>query len=104
MLNWFFHACLTFSSDYALLQQENDKQDAYKNKYPIRLWRKHKAAISGCEASQKKFTGPKKGRFLETHDAFFKFFSEKRKTGLFVSYDLLCKEAIKKARFFNIPL
>jgi transposase-like protein len=26
----------------------------------IRLWRKHKAAISGCEASRKKFTGPKK--------------------------------------------
>ena len=29
----------------------------------IRLWRKHKAAISGCEASRKKFTEPKKGRF-----------------------------------------
>ena len=26
-----------------------------------RLWRKHKSAI-GCEASRKKFTGPKKGR------------------------------------------
>jgi transposase-like protein len=26
----------------------------------IRLWRKHKKAISGCEAPQKKFTGPKK--------------------------------------------
>jgi len=25
----------------------------------VRLWRKHKAAISGCEASRKKFTGPK---------------------------------------------
>ena len=29
----------------------------------IRLRWKHKAAISGCEASRKKFTGPKKGRF-----------------------------------------
>ena len=29
----------------------------------VRLWRKHKAAISGCEASRKEFTGPKKGRF-----------------------------------------
>ena len=29
----------------------------------VRLWRKHKAAISGCEALRKKFTGPKKGRF-----------------------------------------
>jgi len=25
------------------------------------LWRKHKAVISGCEASRRKFTGPKKG-------------------------------------------
>jgi transposase-like protein len=24
----------------------------------VRLWRKHKAAISGCEASRRKFTGP----------------------------------------------
>jgi len=29
----------------------------------VLLWRKHKAAISGCEASRKKFTEPKKGRF-----------------------------------------
>jgi hypothetical protein len=27
----------------------------------VQLWGKHKAAISGCEASQRKFTGPKKG-------------------------------------------
>jgi len=25
----------------------------------VRLWRKHKAAINGCEASRNKFTGPK---------------------------------------------
>ena len=31
----------------------------------VPLWRKDKAAISGCEASRKKFTGPKKGRFPE---------------------------------------
>jgi hypothetical protein len=24
----------------------------------VRLWRKHKAAISGCEASRRKFNGP----------------------------------------------
>ena len=47
--------------------------------------------------------GPKKGRFPEIDDAVFKFFRERRKTGLFVSYDLLCKEAIKKARSLNIP-
>jgi transposase-like protein len=40
----------------------------------IRLWRKHKAAISGCEASQRKFTGPKKGRVPEIDDAVFTFF------------------------------
>jgi len=77
--------------------------DAHQNKYPIRLWRKHKGAISGCEASRKKFTGSKKGRFPEIDDAVFKFFRERRKTGLFVSYDLLRKEAIKKARSLNIP-
>ena len=58
----------------------------------VRLWRKHKAAFSGCEASRKKFTGPKKGRFPQIYDAVFKFFRERRKTGLFVSYDLLRKE------------
>jgi transposase-like protein len=25
------------------------------------LWRKHKTVICGCEASRRKFTGPKKG-------------------------------------------
>jgi len=54
----------------------------------VRLWQKHKAEISGCEVSRKKFTGPKKGRFPETDDAVFTFFHERRKTGLFVSYDL----------------
>jgi transposase-like protein len=27
----------------------------------IRLWRKHTPVISGCEASRREFTGPKKG-------------------------------------------
>jgi len=59
--------------------------------------------ISGCEASRKKFTGPKKERFPQIDDAVFKFFHERRKTGLFVSYDLLLKELIKKATSLNIP-
>jgi hypothetical protein len=49
----------------------------------VQLWWKHKAAISWCEASRRKVTGPKKG--------------------LFVSYDLLREEVIKKARTLNIP-
>jgi len=68
----------------------------------VRMWQKHKAVISGCEASRKKFTGPKKGRFPQIDDAVFKFFRERCKTGLFVSYDLLHKEAIRKARSLNI--
>jgi hypothetical protein len=40
----------------------------------IRLWRKHRAAISGCEASRRKCTGPKEGRFPEIDDAAFTFF------------------------------
>jgi hypothetical protein len=27
----------------------------------VQLWQKHKAAISRCKASQRKFTGPKQG-------------------------------------------
>ena len=69
----------------------------------VRLWRKHKAAINGCEASRNKFTGPKKGRIPETDDAVFTFFHERRKTGLSVSYGLLREEAIQKARSSNIP-
>jgi hypothetical protein len=67
----------------------------------VRMWRKHNAAISGCEASRRKFSGPKKGRFPKT--AVFTFFQDRRKTGLFVSYDLLHEEALKKARSLNIP-
>jgi hypothetical protein len=68
----------------------------------VQLWRKHKAAISGCEASRRKFTGPKKGQFPEIDHAVFTFFQERRKTGLFVSYDLLREGAIK-VRSLNIP-
>jgi hypothetical protein len=42
-------------------------------------------------------------RFPDIDVAVFKFFQERRKTGLFVSYDLLCEEVIKKARVLNIP-
>jgi hypothetical protein len=40
----------------------------------VRLCQKHKAAISRCEASRRKFTGPKEGRFPETDEvsSFFK--------------------------------
>jgi hypothetical protein len=41
------------------------------NESNVRLWRKHNAAISGHEASRRKFTGPKKGRFPEVYDAAF---------------------------------
>jgi hypothetical protein len=37
----------------------------------VQLWQKHKAMINECKASQKKFTGPKKGRFPKIDDAVF---------------------------------
>ena len=40
------------------------------DKSNVQLWRKHKAVISGCEASRKKFSGPKKGRFPEIDDTW----------------------------------
>jgi hypothetical protein len=43
----------------------------------VRLWRKHKTPINGCEASRRKFTGPKKGQFPEIDDAVFTFFQDK---------------------------
>jgi DUF438 domain-containing protein len=59
------------------------------NESNVRLWRKHNAAISGCEASRRKFTAPNKEQFPEIDDAVFKFFQDRRKTGLFVGYDFL---------------
>jgi hypothetical protein len=73
------------------------------NESKVRLWRKHNAAIGGCEASLRKFIGPKKGQFPEIDDEVFKFFQERHKTGLFVSYDLLREEVLKKARSLKIP-
>jgi transposase-like protein len=69
----------------------------------VRVWQKHKAVISGCEASRRKFRGPKTGQFPEIDCAVFTFFQERRKSGLFVNNDLLREEVIKKARSLNIP-
>jgi hypothetical protein len=69
----------------------------------VRLWRKHNAAISGCESSRTKHTRPTKGLFPESGDSVFKFFQETSKNGLFVSYDLLHEAVIKKARSFSTP-
>jgi transposase-like protein len=44
------------------------------NESNVRLWRKDNAAISEPEASRRKFTGTKKGRFPEVDDAVFAFF------------------------------
>jgi hypothetical protein len=47
------------------------------------LWQIHKAAICECKASQKIFTGSKKGRFPEICvEVFTFFFQEKCKTGI----------------------
>ena len=58
---------------------------------------------AGVRRHERNSLDPKKDDFLKIDDAVFKFFRERRKTGLFVSYDLLPKEAIKKARSLNIP-
>jgi hypothetical protein len=41
-----------------------------------------KIVIRECEASRKKFIGPKKGQFPETDDAVFMFSEDRRKTGI----------------------
>jgi hypothetical protein len=45
----------------------------------------------------------RKDDFLQLMMQSSHFFQERSKTGLFMSYDLLCEEAIKKARSLNIP-
>jgi hypothetical protein len=59
----------------------------------VRLWSQRSAGVRRHEGNP---------RFPEIDDAVFMFFQERHKTGLFVSYDLLCEEAIKKARSLNI--
>jgi hypothetical protein len=44
-----------------------------------------------------------KGRFPLIDDAVLTFFQEIPKNELFVSYDLLREEAIKNAKYLNIP-
>jgi len=46
------------------------------DKSSVWLWQKHKTVISGCEASRRKFTGHKKGRFPEIDAAVFTFFKD----------------------------
>jgi hypothetical protein len=60
-------------------------------------WGGNKTAISGCKASWRKFTGPKKGQFPETDTAVFTFFQDK----LFYFIVLTaCKAALS---FFQNP-
>ena len=72
-------------------------------KSKILPYTKFKHEVIRCAEDNGNRKGLKKGQFPEIDDAVFKFFHERRKTGLFVSYDLLRKEAIKKARSLNIP-
>jgi hypothetical protein len=47
--------------------------------------------------------GPKKDNFLKLMMQSSRFFQERHKTELFVNYDLLREEAIKKVKSLNIP-
>jgi hypothetical protein len=68
----------------------------------IRPWRKHKAVISGHEASRRKSVDPKKDDFLKLMMQSSRFFKRDARLDYFVIYDLLHVEAIK-ARYLNIP-
>jgi hypothetical protein len=63
----------------------------------VQLWRKHKTAISRCEASWRKFTGPKKGQFPETDDTVFTFFQDK------LSYCIVLTAGTAALSFFQNP-
>jgi hypothetical protein len=61
------------------------------------LWQKHKTAISGCEMSQRKFTGPKKREFPEIDDAVFMFFQDK------LLYRIVLTARTAAQQFFQNP-
>jgi hypothetical protein len=55
-------------------EEKGNRKDAAifgVNESNVRLWQKHNAVISGCEASRRKFTGPKKGQYPEIDDSIF---------------------------------
>ena len=54
---------------------------------------------AGVRRQERNSLDPRKDDFLKLMMQSSSFFCERPKTGLFVSYDLLRKEAIKKARF-----
>jgi hypothetical protein len=58
--------------------------EVYESNVPLCL--KHKAAMSEYGASQNKFTGPKKGSFLEIDEAVFMFFKRDPRMGQIVLY------------------
>jgi len=67
----------------------------------IRLWWKQRSA--GVMHHEQNSLDPRKDDFLKLMMQSSCFFQERLKTGLFVSYDLLREEAIKKATSLNIP-
>jgi hypothetical protein len=69
------------------------------NECNVRLWWKHNSTISGVRRHEGNSLDQRKDNFLKL---MIQFFRERRKTGLFVSYDLLREEAIKNARSLNI--
>jgi hypothetical protein len=52
------------------------------------MWQKRKAAMSKCEASRNKFSGPKKGQFLEIDDAVLMFLQKRQKWNKLFSFVL----------------
>ena len=67
----------------------------------VRLWRKHKDAIFACKQSQKKFTGPHKGRHPEVDREVLEFVLERRKNGLPVTSDII-REDLNEVAFHRI--
>ena len=82
-----------------LAEKEGNRHAAQEFSVPesnVRLWQKHKDAIFACKQSQKKFTGPCKGRHPEVDREMLE------KNGLPVTGDIIREKANEVARAWNI--
>ena len=88
-----------------LAEKEGNRHAAWEFSVPdtnVRLWRKHKDAIFTCNQSQKKFTGPSKGRHPEMDCEVLEFVLKRRKNGLPVTSDIIRERANEVARAWYI--
>ena len=88
-----------------LAEKEGNRHAAREFSVPesnVCLWWKHEDAIFACKQSQKKFTGPRKGRHPEVDREVLDLVLERWKNGLPVTSDIIREKANEVAGARNI--